>query len=120
MVTTKVETYRDLIVWQKSHELSLELFKSRLSKKEFDTLATKIRDVCTTIPSNIAVGFNKRSKNAKLHYYRTALNSLEELEYLLLLANDLGMLKNYETLMETLESISHMLRRLIRSNSPSS
>jgi four helix bundle protein len=117
MVNTKVETYHDLVVWQKSHELTLELYKAKLNKKDYDSLAAKIRDVVVLIPANIAVGFKKRSRNAKLHYYRTALAAAEELSYLLMLSNELGALKNYETLGEALESVEHMLIRLIRSNS---
>lgn len=119
MVAQKVESYRDLIVWQKSHEIVIELFKAKLSKKESETLAAKARDAAMSTASNIAIGFKKRGRKPKLHYYRTALTANQELAYYLLLANDLGLLKNYDTLEEEVESVERMLKRLIRSNSPS-
>ncbi len=118
MVNQKVETYHDLIVWQKAHELVIDLYKAKLSKKESESLAVNIRQAAMAIASNIAIGFNKRGKKPKLHYYRVALTALQELEYLLLLANDLGLLKNHSTLEDEMESIDRMLKRLIRSNSP--
>ncbi len=118
MVSRKVETFHDLVVWQKSHELTMELFNVKLNKKETESLANQIRTAAAAIPSNIAIGFKKRGKKPKLHYYRSALNAVQELEYLLLLANDLKLLKNHETLAEELDNVEHMLKRLIRSNSP--
>lgn len=119
MVSNKVETYHDLIVWQKSHELILELFKAKLVKKESEQLAAKIRETAIIIPTNIAIGFKKRGKKPKLYYYRSALTAIQELEYYLLLAHELGLLKNHAALEEEVESIERMLKRLIRSNSPS-
>lgn len=118
MVSRKVETFHDLVVWQKSHELTMELFREKLNKKESESLATQIRNTATAIPSNIAIGFKKRGRKPKLHYYRSALNAVQELEYLLLLANDLKLLKSHASLAEELENVEHMLKRLIRSNSP--
>jgi four helix bundle protein len=118
MVNQKVETYHDLIVWQKAHELVIDLYKAKLSKKESESLAVKIREAAMAIASNIAIGFKKRGKKPKLHYYRSALTAIQELEYYLLLANDLGLLKNHGALEDEMESIERMLKRLIRSNSP--
>ena len=120
MVSNKVETYHDLIVWQKSHGLVIELFRAKLTKKENELLTAKIREIAATIPTHIAIGFKKRGKQPKLYYYRSALTAIQELEYYLLLAHDLGQLKNYAVLEEEVESIERMLKRLIRSNSPSS
>jgi len=120
MVSNKVETYHDLIVWQKSHELVIELFRVKMAKKDNESLTAKIREIAATIPTHIAIGFKKRGKKPKLYYYRSALTAIQELEYYLLLAHDLGQLKNYAVLEEEVESIERMLKRLIRSNSPSS
>jgi four helix bundle protein len=118
MISRKVESFHDLVVWQKSHELVLELFKAKLSKKETESLASNIRSIATAIPTNISIGFKKRGKKPKLYYYRAALNSIQEISYLLLLANDLKLLKTYSELDDKVEDIERMLKRLIRSNSP--
>jgi four helix bundle protein len=119
MVSSKIDTYHDLIVWQKSHELTIELSKSKIAKKENEWLTARIRETAVSVPTNIAIGFKKRGKKSKLYYYRSALTAIQELEYYLLLAHDLGQLKNYASLEEEVESIERMLKRLIRSNSPS-
>lgn len=118
-MSPKVESYRDLIVWQKSHHLVLELYKAKLSKKESESLAAKMRESAFSIPSFIAVGFKKRGKKAKLYFYRSALTALQQLEYYLLLANELGFLKNYSKLSEEIDTIERMLKSLIHSNLPS-
>ncbi len=118
MISRKVESFHDLVVWQKSHELVLALYKAKLSKKETDALASQIRTIAASVPSNISIGFKKRGKKPKLYYYRGALNAVQELSYLLLLANDLGLLKNYNELDDKIDDIERMLKRLIRSNSP--
>jgi len=118
MISRKVESFHDLVVWQKSHELVLDLFKAKLSKKETESLASQIRTSAASVPSNISIGFKKRGKKPKLYYYRAALNAVQEISYLLLLANDLGLLKNYSDLDDKVDDIERMLKRLIRSNSP--
>ena len=119
-MVSKVESYHDLVVWQKSHELVIELFKAKLAKKDSDLLSTKIRERAAAVPSNIAIGFKKRGKKTKIYFYRLSLTAVQELDYYLLLAQELGYLKNYVALQEEIESIERMLGRLIRSNSPTS
>jgi four helix bundle protein len=118
MASAKVESYHDLIVWQKSHQLAIELFRAKFAKKESESLATRIRETATAVAQNIAIGFAKRSRKSKLYYYRQSLTAVQELEYQLRLANDLGLLKNFAKLEEERESVERMLKRLIRSNSP--
>ena len=118
MISRKVESFQDLVVWQKSHQLAIELSKFKISKKENESLVNMIRDAVILIPLNISIGFRKRSKKAKLHFYRLALTSLQELAYLLILADDLEYIKNYDELKEESETIDRMLKRLIRSNTP--
>ena len=114
----KIESYRDLIVWQKSHELAQTLYKesAKFSKKEYASLAEQIRESVSLIPINIAIGFKKRSKKVKIHFYRTALSAIEQTTYFVILTNDLGLSKSAETILEECETIEKMLRRLIRSN----
>ncbi len=113
----KVESFHDLVVWQKSHEMVLEIFQitTKFPKKDQSYLSSKLRDVAVIIPSNIAIGFQKRGKKTKVHYYRVALTEIEQLRYLLTLAEDLGYHKGMEEIMENCENIEKMLKRLIRS-----
>ncbi len=114
----KIESYKDLVVWKKSHELTVGLFQAKVAKKEYADLVTKLRSVASILPAKIALGFRNRSKKAKLHYYQEAFNAAVELHYLCTLAADLKALKPAVAWEETIESIEHMLLRLIRSNMP--
>ena len=117
MINKKVDTYHDLVVWQKSHELVLEIFQlvTKFPKKDQGFLSNKLREAAINIPSNIAVGFEKRGKKTKVHYYRVALTEIEQLRYLLTLAEDLSYHKGMGELLESCENIEKMLKRLVRS-----
>jgi len=116
MATKKVESYQDLVVWQKSHDLALDLFKTKFGKKDDPVLISKLRETAIIVPTNISIGFKKRNKKPKVHYYRAALTGIEELEYLLVLAKDLELIKDIDTMLEELETTERMLKRLIRAN----
>jgi len=113
----KIESFRDLIVWQKSHELVLDVFRltARFPKKDQAYLFTKTRDTALIIPANIAAGFEKRGKKAKVHFYRLALTEMEQIRYMIILAEDLGYYKDSAAFFEKCENIEKMLKRLIRS-----
>jgi len=117
MEEKKAENFRNLVVWQKSHELVQEIYKitPKFPRRDKNLLAQKIRDTATQIPSNIAIGFKKRGKNAKIHFYRTSQSAIEQLTYLLILAKDLEYHRAMEPLIESTDSIEKMLSRLIRS-----
>jgi len=117
MMGKKIESFRDLIVWQKSHELVLDIFQltSKFPKKDLSYLFTKARDAAMVIPTNIAIGFNKRGKKTKVHYYRVALTEIEQLRYMIILAADLGFFKEAGSILEKCVNIEKMLKRLIRS-----
>ncbi len=121
MNSKKVESFRDLVVWQKSHDLTREIYKTtvKFPKREHNSLANQLRETSASIPINIALGFKKRSRNAKVHYYRTALSTIEEVRYYVILSDELGYYKNAERVLEECDVIERMLKRLIRANVPS-
>ncbi|MBN2001482.1 four helix bundle protein [candidate division KSB1 bacterium] len=117
MNTRKVESFDDLIVWQKSHAMVQTIYQAttKFPKKEQATIVPQLRDAAVQIPINIAIGFKKRVKKAKSFYYRNALVSIETVRYLIILSKDLGFIKDVEELTEHFETIERMLKRLIRS-----
>jgi four helix bundle protein len=118
MQNPKIETFQDLVVWQKAHGLLQQIYQKtvKFPKKELTGIVPQIREAAIQIPINIALGFKKRSKKAKVHYYRSALDSIEEIRYLIILADDLGFYKDALDTLEEFEIIEKMLKRLIRSN----
>lgn len=87
-----IKTFREIIAWQKAHQLTLEIYKmtEHFPKQETFALTNQIRRCAVSIPSNIAEGFKRRTKNDSLHFYNIAEGSLEELKYQLPLAHDLA------------------------------
>ena len=87
----KSQKFCDLIVWQKSHELVLSIYKmtSEFPKEEIYGLTSQVRRAAVSIPVNIAEGFIKRGVKDKARFYNISQGSLEELKYYLILINDL-------------------------------
>jgi four helix bundle protein len=86
------KTFRDLIVWQKSHAFVLKVYQltGKFPKEELFGLTSQFRRAAVSIPANIAEGFKKLGKADKLRFYNTSQGSLEECRYYLILAGDLG------------------------------
>jgi four helix bundle protein len=92
MARAPARTFQDLIVWQKSHELVLAVYRStkRLPKEELFGLVTQMRRAAVSVPANIAEGFKKRGRLDKARHLNIAQASLEELRYYFLLCSDLN------------------------------
>jgi four helix bundle protein len=78
----EIKSYKDLIVWQKSMDLAVEIY--RLTKgfpqDELYSLTNQIRRAVVSIPSNIAEGKGRNSKAEYLHFLSIAQGSLAETE----------------------------------------
>lgn len=81
----------DLIVWKKSHHLTLRVYRVTQSfpKHEIYGLAAQMRKAAVSVPANVAEGFSKRGKTDKARFMNIAQGSLEELRYYTILARDL-------------------------------
>jgi four helix bundle protein len=84
--------YRNLIVWQKAHELALLIYRltDKFPMHERYALTTQIRRAALSIPTNIVEGYNRKSKKEFVHFIDIALGSLAEVEYLLEFSVDMG------------------------------
>ena len=110
------KTYEELIVWQKAHQMVLQIYKFTLSFPDNEKygLVSQIRRAAGSVPANIAEGYKRRTKPDKARLMNIAQGSLEECRYYLTLAKDLGygdslMMKNL------LEEISKMLEAYVKS-----
>jgi four helix bundle protein len=111
--------YHDINVWEKSHELTLAIYKvsEDFPQNEQFSLTSQIRRACSSIPMNIAEGCGKSSEAEFCRYLDISAGSASELDYQLLLAKDLGYIKetDYQDLAERLNHIIRMLTNLIKS-----
>ncbi|MDE3095834.1 MAG: four helix bundle protein [Chloroflexota bacterium] len=89
-----MQDYRKLRVWQKSHELTLAVYRAseRFPKAEVYGITSQMRRSSSSIPTNIAEGCGRSSKADFLRFLHVALGSINELSYQLLLCRDLGIL----------------------------
>lgn len=94
MALPPAEKFEDLIMWQKSHQLTLRVYKisKAFPKEELFGLTAQMRRAAVSVPANIAEGFSKRSRSDKARIMNIAQGSLEELRYYFILARDLGYL----------------------------
>ncbi len=84
--------FKKLQVWQKSHLLTLEIYKTTtlFPKDELYGLTSQMRRSSSSIPTNIAEGCGRESNIEFNRYLTIAKGSASELEYQLLLAKDLN------------------------------
>ena len=77
-----IKGYRDLIVWQKSMDLVDEIYKivRLLPIEERFALSDQMRRSAVSIPSNIAEGYERKSKKEYIHFLSVAKSSRAELE----------------------------------------
>ena len=114
-----IRTYRDLVVWQKSMELVKLVYQvcHKLPGTERFGMISQLQRAAVSIPSNIAEGWGRETKNFFLTFLRVAKGSLAELDTLTIIARDLNYIESdiFEQLNNKSEEISRMLNALIRS-----
>jgi four helix bundle protein len=113
-----MKDFRSLKVWEKSHALTLAIYKATetFPKQELYSLTNQIQRAAVSIPANIAEGCGKDSDAELKRYFLIAMGSASELEYLLLLAHDLGYLqeKVYQSMQTELVETRKMLNAFIQ------
>jgi len=113
----KIARFEDLSVWQKAHQLVLQVYRitGSFPAEERFGLSSQMRRAAVSVPANLAEGFKKRGVKDKLNFYNIAQGSLEELRYYLILSKDLGYLSDNHEMVESAEEIARMLHGLIAS-----
>lgn len=111
-------SYKDLVVWQKSYDVSLFLYKitKKFPKEEVFGLVSQMRRCAVSIPSNIAEGNYRGSKKEQVQFLRIAFASGAELETQLLVSKDLQYIteKEYTEISCMLTEVMKMLNILIK------
>ena len=113
-----MKDFRTLKVWEKSHALTLSIYKAteKFPKQEMYALTNQIQRAAVSIPTNIAEGCGKDSEAELKRYFLISMGSSSELEYLLLLARDLGYLPEtlFQPMITDLVEIRKMLNAFIQ------
>ena len=113
-----IKTYRDLLVWQKSTNLVLNIYAltENFPQTEVYGLTSQMRRAAISIPSNIAEGFRRGSKKDYRHFLITAFGSGAELETQIIIARQLpfGQKLDFTKVDTILEEVMKMLNSLIQ------
>jgi len=114
--------YRKLAVWEKSHQLTLSVYRATVSfpKEELYGLTSQMRRAAASIPANIAEGSGHGGNTEFVRFLRIALGSANELEYHFLLARDLNYIEaaSHHQLEQSVGEVRRMLNGLIQKLQP--
>ena len=113
-----MKDFRQLKVWEKSHQLALSVYKAtkKFPKEELYGLTSQIRRASMSIPTNIAEGCGRNTDKEFARFLQIAMGSASETEYQLILARDLEFLPtdSYEKLHSEVEEVKRMLASLLK------
>ena len=85
-------SYEDLLVWQKAISFVTEVYRATacFPREEIYGLTGQLRRAAVSVPSNIAEGQSRLSKNEFHHFLSNARGSLSEIETQLIICQNLG------------------------------
>ena len=110
--------FRKLKVWEKSHQLTLAVYKATVGfpREETYGLTSQIRRASASIPANIAEGCGRNTVAELARYLNISMGSASELEYHLLLTHDLKYFSSddYQRLTNQTAEVKRMLTGLIK------
>jgi len=112
-----ITSYKDLIVWQKSLDLSIQVYKltKEFPKEEIYGLTSQVRRAVVSIPSNIAEGYGRHRRLEYIQFLLIAYASGSELETQLLIARKLDYMSEEDFIRVNglLQEVMKMLNSLI-------
>ena len=112
-----MQSYKDLIVYEKGYKLSLEIYRvtNNFPKEELYGIVSQMRRSAISIPCNIAEGYRRGHRKEYIQFLHIAQGSCGELETLLSLSKDLEFLegRTFKNLYQSQDEISRLLRGLI-------
>ena len=114
----EMKSFYDLQVWHKAHALTLQVYRctTEFPSNELYGLTSQTRRASASIGANLAEGCGYSNDADFARYCVIALGSASELEYHLLLAKDLKLLKtkHYTDLTAQTQEVKRMLTSLIQ------
>jgi len=114
---TVVRSYEDLVAWQKSFALVKMIYQATRSFPEDERfgLTSQLRRAAVSIPSNIAEGWGRGSRQEYVRFLKMARGSAYETQTQIRLAFDLGYLPQDDALMAGIAEVERLINGLIRS-----
>ncbi|MFH1947492.1 MAG: four helix bundle protein [Candidatus Magasanikbacteria bacterium] len=113
----KIEKFEDIIAWQKAKLLTLDIYKSFQTCKDYG-FRDQIQRASVSIMNNIAEGFERKSDKEFSRFLFIAKGSCGEVRSMIYLAHDLGYIsqeesrKYYDLSLEISKLISGFIKTL--------
>lgn len=107
-------THKDLIVWQKSIQLVVEVYRltAELPSEEKYGLISQMRRSGVSVPSNIAEGSGRNSTKEYIRFVNVSRASLSELDTQLIICKELSFVSETNIIEGLIDEIGKMLYRL--------
>jgi len=116
---TKFKSFQEVPVWQVAHQAVLRIYRSTrgFPREELYGLVSQLRRSASSIPADIAEGFNRNTTKELIKFLYNARGSWGELLYHLYLSYDLNYLKEkeFQELSETYNDIAKQINNWINS-----
>ena len=113
----KIESFKDLIVWQKGIELVNDIYKAtkKFPKDELYCLTSQIRRSAISIPANIAEGWGRGTTKNYIQFLEISRGSLFELNTLIIISYNQEYIskETCDQIENNLNEIGRMLNALI-------
>ncbi len=116
-LTSQIDSYRDLVAWQRGIDLVEHVYRQTgdLPKDERFGLVAQMRRSAVSVPSNIAEGWGRGTRNDYVRFLRTARGSLFELSTQAEICKRLRFAGDWDHIMDTADEVRRILHGLIRS-----
>lgn len=111
-----IESFKQLIVWQKAINLVKEIYKATNSfpSSELYGLVSQMRRSAVSIPSNIAEGKKRKTRKDFIQFLRIADGSAAELETQVIISKDLYQAVDFSKAEALLQEVQKMLTAMIK------
>ena len=115
----QIKKFNDLNAWKEGHKLVLRIYAlvEKFPNKEQFGLVSQLERASISITSNIAEGFSRYYFKDKIRFYYIARGSVSEVQNQLIIAKDLGYVKEklVNEIIEQSDSVSSLINGLINS-----
>ena len=110
----EIRSYKDLLIWRKGMDISAMVYKltNDFSADERFGLISQLRRATVSVPSNIAEGYGRGSTKSYIQFIKISRGSLYEVETQLLLAYELGFIKDEKTYNDVLIQITELSKMI--------
>lgn len=111
----KIEKFEDIIAWQKSRQMTTEIYRLFINSKNF-SFRDQLQRASVSVMNNIAEGFERKGDKEFKYFLYIAKGSCGEVRSMIYLALDLGYIskEEFNHLHELSSEISRILSGFIK------